>query len=191
MTTNPASGSELSPVPVYILAGGQSRRFGSDKARAPHDGVPLIVSVARLLEPVSSRITVVAAREGAYDDLGLRTIGDIVPQKGPLGGLLSAITDCGEDEWLFLAACDWVGIRADWVRRLLEHRTPEARAVVYKSEHYEPLFALYHTSIRETVAGLIEANRLETRDIFKETATMAMPPPEGWSDAVNLNRPAP
>jgi len=189
MTTNPASGSDLSPVPVYILAGGQSRRFGSDKARAPHDGVPLIVGVARLLEPVSSRITVVAAREGAYDDLGLRTIGDIVPEKGPLGGLLSAIADCGEDEWLFLAACDWVGIRAEWVSLLLEQRTPEARAVVYKSERYEPLFALYHTSIRETVVGLIEANRLETRNIFKETATVTMPPPEGWSDAVNLNRP--
>jgi molybdopterin-guanine dinucleotide biosynthesis protein A len=191
MTTNPPGGSDPFPVtvPVYILAGGHSRRFGTDKARAAHQGVPLLVGVARALEPVSSSTTVVAAYQGAYEDLGLKTIGDVVPDKGPLGGLLTAIKDCGEDQWLFLCACDWVGIRVEWVQALLERRTQDAQAVVYKSDRYEPLFALYHTSIRATVFGLVATDRLETRNVFGEAVTVALPPPDGWDEAVNLNRP--
>jgi molybdopterin-guanine dinucleotide biosynthesis protein A len=103
--------------------------------------------------------------------------------------LLSAIADCGRDRWLFLTACDWVGIRAEWALPLLERRSAEAQAVVYKGEHYEPLFALYHTSIRGTVADAIEADRLELRDVFNKVATATLPPPEGWSGVTNLNRP--
>jgi molybdopterin-guanine dinucleotide biosynthesis protein A len=191
MTTNPEGGSENLPatVPLYILAGGDSRRFGSDKARALRDGVPLLVGVARRLHPIASRITVVAARAGAYDDLGFRTIGDVVPRKGPLGGLLAAIEDCGRDQWLFLAACDWVGIRASWARRLLDHRAESTQAIAYKSDRYEPLFALYHTSLRDAVAARIEADRLEMRDLFSEAVTVNLHPPRGWDDALNVNRP--
>jgi molybdopterin-guanine dinucleotide biosynthesis protein A len=192
MTTSPAGGSDApsSTVPVYILAGGQSRRFGSDKARALHRGVPLLVGVARALESVASRTTVVAAREGAYEDLGLKTIGDVVRQKGPLGGLLTAIEDCRGEPWLFLSACDWVGVQAAWVAELLRRRTADSRAVVYKGERYEPLFALYHTSLRDTVADLIEADRLETRNVFELTVTVTLPLPDDWGEAVNLNRPS-
>lgn len=191
MTTSPGSGSDTPgpTVPVYILAGGQSRRFGSDKARAVVGGVPLLVSVARCLEPVSSHTTVVAAAAGAYDDLGFNTIADVVPHKGPLGGLLTAIEHSGPERWLFLSACDWVGVRADWVVSLLERRTPGVQAVVYRGERFEPLFALYHTSIRDTVAALIEAGRLETRNVFARATTEVLPPPREWAAATNLNRP--
>ncbi len=187
----PPSGSEdaARTIPVYILAGGMSRRYGSDKARALHRNTPLIVGVARALETVASRVTVVAATAGAYDDLGLKTIGDVVPQKGPLGGLLTAIEDCGDSEWLFLAACDWVGVQAQWVRILLQNRTEESRAVVFKDDRYQPLFALYHTALRDSVAELIGADRLETRSIFERTEAVTLPTPAGWDDAVNMNRP--
>ncbi len=187
----PPSGSEDTneTIPVYILAGGESRRYGSDKARALHRDTLLIVGVALALETVASRVTVVAATAGAYDDLGLKTIGDVVPQKGPLGGLLTAIEDCGDSGWLFLAACDWVGVRAQWVRTLLDNRTKESRAVVFKDDRYQPLFALYHTSLRDSVAELVGAGRLETRNIFERAETVTLPTPPGWDDAINMNRP--
>ena len=187
----PPSGSEekTPTIPVYILAGGQSRRYGSDKARALHHNTPLVVGVARALETVASRVTVVAATAGAYDDLGLKTIGDVVPQKGPLGGLLTAIEDCGDSEWFFLVACDWVGVRSRWVRTLLQNRKKESRAVVFKDDRYQPLFALYHTSLRDSVAKLVGADRLEMRSIFERAETVTLPTPAGWDDAINLNRP--
>jgi molybdopterin-guanine dinucleotide biosynthesis protein A len=191
MTTPPPNGSDAAhdTIPVYILAGGRSRRFGRDKARALHDGVPLVVGVARALEPVASRVTIVAAGGGAYDDLGLRTIGDVVPEKGPIGGLLTAIEDCRPGEWLLLAACDWVGVRAEWVLELLASRGDLSGCVVFKSDRYQPMFALYHTSIRETVAAQIEAGRLSMQQLYPVIATVALPLPDDWDRATNLNRP--
>ncbi len=55
---------------VYILAGGKSRRFGSDKARAEAKGVAVIVRVAEALASIAGTVTVVADRAGRYDDLG-------------------------------------------------------------------------------------------------------------------------
>jgi molybdopterin-guanine dinucleotide biosynthesis protein A len=174
---------------VYILAGGKSRRFGSDKARATRDGEPLIVGVARELKPVASRVTVVAATAGAYEDLGLPTIGDLVPDKGPLGGLLTSIDHCQNDDWLFLTACDWAGIRAEWVKRLMESRTSDVQAVLYRSTHLQTLFALYRVSVRPAVESLIDAGRLSIKDLLATIAAVTLAVPDDWSRAVNINRP--
>jgi len=176
-------------IPVYILAGGKSRRYGSDKARALRAGEPLIVRVARELERIASRTTVVAGRAGDYDDFGLRTIGDVVPDKGPMGGLLTAIEDCGEEDWLLLVACDWVGIRAGWVRLLLESRQDSSQAVVFRSDRNEPLFSLYHTSILDVTRRQIEAGRLAMQEVIERVAAVVVPAPDGWSDVLNLNEP--
>ncbi|MCK5619076.1 MAG: molybdenum cofactor guanylyltransferase [Candidatus Krumholzibacteria bacterium] len=191
MTTVRRSGSDSFPtaVPVYILAGDKSRRFGSDKARALHRGAPLITGVARALEPVASRITVVAAASGAYDDLGLPTIGDVLPDKGPMGGLLSAIDDCRGAQWLLLSACDWVGIQERWARLLLARRQSSLQVIIFRSDRLEPLFALYHTSIRKTAARLIDDDRLKMIELIDTVTTETVPAPGGWSDVINLNRP--
>ncbi len=82
-----------SPRPMaYVLAGGKSRRFGSDKARAMLAGQPLLLHVARQLEPVCSCVWVVAQRAGQYDDLGLPTLGDLALGLGPLAGLQTALS---------------------------------------------------------------------------------------------------
>lgn len=71
-------------VPVYILAGGRSSRFGSDKARAALHGRPMIVRIAELLRPVAESMIVVAEQSDKYADLGLLTIADAIPGQGPL-----------------------------------------------------------------------------------------------------------
>ena len=55
----------MEKVPVYILAGGRSSRFGHDKAMARLAGVPLLSRVGTLAAPFASRITVVAEHAGA------------------------------------------------------------------------------------------------------------------------------
>jgi molybdopterin-guanine dinucleotide biosynthesis protein A len=80
-------------VGAYILAGGKSRRFGSDKALAMVEGRPLIARLADRVRPHVARVTVVAERVDKYAHLGLRTIGDVVAGLGPLGGLRTALED--------------------------------------------------------------------------------------------------
>lgn len=87
-----------------VLAGGQSRRFGSDKALAEFDGQTLL---ARAVAALSQwcELVVVAGR----DEAPARTIADRPgPDMGPLGGLagglhfarahgFAAILTCGVD----------------------------------------------------------------------------------------------
>ncbi len=70
-----------------ILAGGQARRFGSDKAQALHQGVRLIDRVAAALEAQCGAV-VVCGRE----EPGFACIADWPePGLGPLGGLAAAL----------------------------------------------------------------------------------------------------
>ncbi len=190
MPTPRRNGSDANEprVPVYILAGGRSRRFGSDKARAEIEGLPLILYVAESLADVADSVTVVAREASVYADLGLRTIGDVVRNKGPLGGLLTAIDDRGHDGWVFVTACDWVGIQGCWVRRLLSERRA-GRVVLFESPRDQPLFGLYHTSVRAAVAKQIELGRLKMLHLLEEIDIVRVPAPDGWNRAVNLNQP--
>ncbi len=177
-------------VPVYILAGGRSRRYGSDKARLVIEGQPLLVRVARELADLASSMTVVARSAGDYDDLGLRTIRDSIPDKGPMGGLLAAFEDAGPAEWLFLTACDWVGIRVGWARKLVDARREDVRAVVYRSDRYHPLFGLYHTAAQDDVLRHIHDDDLKMQHLLDRLPTRSMPVPDDWDELINLNRPA-
>ena len=108
----------MTKLPVYILAGGRSSRFGQDKARAIVDGNPLIIQVATSLQQISSRTKVIADSKDKYNDLGLDTIADDIPGKGPISGLHKAINDLQAndgDSWFLLAACDLVQIKSTWI----------------------------------------------------------------------------
>ncbi len=177
------------PVPVYLLAGGRSSRFGEDKARALLDGEPLLLRLARLLAPVASALTVVAEREGKHADLGLRTLADRRPGLGPLAGLETALLDRG-DGWLLLTSCDWVTLEPAWVSRLLAARSPGAHAVAFRGEVWQPLLALYHTGLAPQVTVRLEAGQLPLWRLLEGCGATAVPLPEDWDRALQANTPA-
>ena len=65
-----------------ILAGGQSRRFGSDKAQARLDGATLIDRVSAALAPQVASLVICGRSPGLADRPG---------GVGPLGGLAAAL----------------------------------------------------------------------------------------------------
>jgi molybdopterin-guanine dinucleotide biosynthesis protein A len=101
-----------------IIAGGQSSRFGSDKALALLDGRPLIDHVADGLRGQTSHL-VVCGRTWP----GLESVPDRpAPDLGPLGGLCGALTyahDHGFDAVL-TAGCDVLPIPDSLAERLGE-----------------------------------------------------------------------
>lgn len=156
-------------LPLYILAGGQSRRFGSDKARALIEEKTLVVRVAEALAPTSAQVTVVARDAGQYEDLGLTTIGDEVTGLGPMGGLLTALKRREIKHgpgWVIVASCDWVNPDPRWLEPLVgavmdEPSAKYRPAVAFKDERWQPLPGLYHTSllprVEQSIAGASQA----------------------------------
>lgn len=84
-----------------ILAGGQSRRFGSDKAEALVDGVKLLDRVAHALRPQVDALVVVG-REWP----GLANAPDWPePGQGPLGGLAGALDHAQRQKFDHVLTC--------------------------------------------------------------------------------------
>jgi molybdopterin-guanine dinucleotide biosynthesis protein A len=178
----------MDKVPVYILAGGRSSRFGRDKARLEITGEPLLVHVARSLKPAAAEITVIADRPGKYRDLGFETIADLRPGLGPLGGLQAALSR-GGNGWLLCASCDRIGIRPEWLQELLTGRRDRATAVVFRGRIWQPLPALYHTSLAPQVDAAIESGRLTPWTLLEQNDTVALELPTDWGTSLDINEP--
>lgn len=99
-----------------ILAGGQSRRFGSDKAEAYFEGRALLEHVADALRPQTADL-VVAGRDWP----GLSKVADL-PEAGigPLGGLAGALDHAWRHDFdaVLTSGCDIIGLPNDLVERL-------------------------------------------------------------------------
>ncbi|MFI5380288.1 MAG: NTP transferase domain-containing protein [Tepidisphaerales bacterium] len=177
----------MQTVPVYILAGGRSSRFGSDKARALLAGRPLIAHVAEQARPCASCITVVADQVGKYDDLGLRTICDLDPGNGPVGGLQTALHDCSAPGWLAVVPCDLAGLKTAWITSLLARCADGPVAIALKGDRWEPLLALYHTSLRDRVDRRVAAGLLAMHNLLDDHNAIAVPLPSGWPAVCQVN----
>ncbi len=146
----------------YVLAGGASSRFGTDKALAELQGQTMLERAASLLATLVPSVKVVSPTvrlsAGAVE-----TIPDRWPGEGPLGGILTALLDAkngGEnDSWNLIVSCDMPMLTADWLRYLVQRAmASEAEAAVPKSPHgWEPLCACWRTSATELVLPNFEA----------------------------------
>lgn len=99
-----------------ILAGGRSRRMGTDKALVPVGGIPMIERVAAALGDVANEVVIV----GRHDPLaGIPAVPDELPgPRGPLRGLVAALRHAA-DRPVLLVAVDHPLVRPATLRGLL------------------------------------------------------------------------
>lgn len=91
---------------LAILAGGQSNRMGQDKALIPFLGRPLISRVLdRLASLAQESIIIISGGAEAYTKFGVKVIKDLLPGRGALGGLYTAISEATHPA-VAVAACD-------------------------------------------------------------------------------------
>jgi molybdopterin-guanine dinucleotide biosynthesis protein A len=88
-----------------ILAGGESRRMGRDKAWIEFDGKPLIERVADALERLTSELIVVTNNPKPYERLDARLVSDMLPGNGSLGGIYSGL-HAARFKYSLVVACD-------------------------------------------------------------------------------------
>ena len=95
------------PLSAAALAGGQSRRMGTDKALLPlvAGGEPMLGVVLKRLSAVADDVLVVADDRAKYAALGARVVPDLRPDVGALGGIQAAIASSAHDHCL-VVACD-------------------------------------------------------------------------------------
>jgi molybdopterin-guanine dinucleotide biosynthesis protein A len=174
-------------LPVYLLAGGRSSRFGSDKARAEIAGVPLITRLARWLEPLAAPLVVVADGRDKYQDLGLSTIADLLPGMGPLGGLHAALSHAQGLDWTLVVSCDLLELRMEWLEELGRHATGQTRAVVFRDRFWQPFPGLYHPRLLSEIERNIQAGDWAVNRLLERTRALGLALPPDWPPLIQAN----
>lgn len=180
------------PVFGLVLAGGESRRMGRDKALLVRDGRSQLDYVTALLEAVTDRVFISTRREQENDAERSRfaQIVDRYDGIGPVAGILSAMDAHPDVTWL-IVACDLPNIDQATLEYLLDHRSAEQPFTAFCSSYDglpEPLCALYRPGSDAIVRQFVDDGVVCPRKILirSDTYLLEQPHPKALD---NINTP--
>ena len=178
------------PVFGLVLAGGQSRRMGRDKALLQHDGQSQLAHMVAVLDGVVDQVFVSARRDQANDSERSRfeLIIDAYDDMGPVAGILSALQAHPQADWL-VVACDLPNIDRATLEFLLQHRSATQPFTAFRSSHDdlpEPLCAIYTAGSDALLQEFIEQGLVCPRKMLIRSDTLLLTQPNPQSlDNVN------
>lgn len=151
-----------------VLAGGESRRMGRDKAFLTLDGVSLIEHVLRALRGVFPRTIIVTNNPSAYVSYDAVIVTDAVDKQCPLTGIYSGLLH-SKDEYNFVAACDMPFLNPDLITYMAGLVNGYDIVVpMMDGKNVEPLHAIYSKKLLPIIAKRLQADERKIQGIFKE-----------------------
>ena len=162
-------------ITAVLLAGGESRRMGNDKATILLRGKPLWqiqIDLLRKLEP--AEIFVSARTDPSWRPADVQFVADDPPSRGPLSGLAASMLKVRTTHLLALAI-DMPFMSENYLRYLYDHIELGTGVVPTIDNRAEPLAAIYPReanadfrsalvgadfSLQTLVCDLIEAGKL-------------------------------
>lgn len=139
---------------ALILAGGDSRRMGQDKAALVLDGKTLLESVTATMQQAFSKVIVSVRQLRA--GVGVPQVQDEQAAAGPLAGLIAGLAQA-DTPWVFAVACDMPFVTQAVVSRLASCRGGFQAVVPMVDGYPQPLAAFYAQSalavMRANMAG--------------------------------------
>ncbi|MEJ2698669.1 MAG: formate dehydrogenase accessory sulfurtransferase FdhD [Desulfuromonadales bacterium] len=186
---------KISGITGVILAGGESRRMGSDKSLLPIQGARFIDHVYDRMEELFDEVFIVTNSPEFYREISCRKVPDIYPSKGSLTGIHSGLCHAGQEK-VFVAACDMPFLSAETIRRLcLEKEEGDDVVVPRSGRGVEPLHALYDKRCLPAIETVLSAGEKRIVSFFPQVRVHEVPEvifkdcdPEGRSFR-NINTP--
>ncbi len=158
-------------ISAVLLAGGESRRMGKDKATLLFRGKPLWqiqLDLLRKLEPAELFIS--ARTDPVWRSPEVKFVQDDPPSRGALSGLAMALARMRTKHLLALAV-DMPFVTDKYLRFLCDQIGPDRGVVPMIGDRAEPLAAIYPAEAhRDVIAALSGANfslQTLTRQLIK------------------------
>ena len=148
-----------------VLAGGRSTRMGTDKALLQVDGVRLIDGAVATLCGLFPEVLIIANDPQPYAGLAVPVHADLVPEKGSLGGIYTAVAAATHPH-VFCLACDMPFANPALIRFLCTLAEGHDVVVPRTAEGLQPLHALYGRGCLPPMRGQIEADRLKIDRLY-------------------------
>jgi molybdopterin-guanine dinucleotide biosynthesis protein A len=159
--------AENPEVTAIILAGGKSRRMGSNKALLKYGDTTFIERQIARLSTIFHEIILSANDASIYAHLPLPVVPDIMPGKGPLSGICAGIMR-STNYYTFVVACDMPFI-SEKVILYLKRFITDYDVVVPRTERgLEPLHAFYSKNCIQPMQQCLKEDRLRIIDFFSE-----------------------
>ena len=153
-------------VSAAILAGGKSTRMGGkDKSLLILNGLTFVETIRKKLEKYISEIFIVTKENEKLEEMKFSVFPDLIVDKGPLGGLYTALS-VSEASKVLLVACDMPHLDELLVENFIDSVSDEDVLMPLKDSKPEPLFAIYDRNCLPTIINKIENGRLEMTSFF-------------------------
>lgn len=154
-----------------ILAGGKSSRFGKDKSLLVVEGKTILERVKSVLSSIFSEVIVVMK--------------DIIPNKGPLGGIYTALLNSNLP-YIFVSACDMPFLKDSVIKEIVD-KVDNFDIVVPKTKNgLHPLCAVYSKKCTPIIKEAIDKGELKVQGIFSKLNTKVV---DIAGEIVNINTP--
>lgn len=124
--------------------------------------------IAHIISTVSDmfqKVILVSNEPDAYEDLGLDVVKDILPYRGPMGGILSGLL-VAETDHAFVMACDMPLVDKKLIRDMTEIRHGHDVVVLSHSQGLEPLLGVYSKSCIKPLEESLFAGKLAVQDLL-------------------------
>ncbi len=169
-----------------VLAGGQSRRMGRDKAFLLVGGRLLIERTLATLERRFPEVLIVANEVGKYAHLGRRVAADLRPGAGALGGIYTAVALAARPAThVFLCACDMPFLDERLIDLLVRQVgagapvdvvVPEDPSAPDSSAGLHPLCAVYSRRVLPAIERSLAAGRLKVIGFYDDVVVRRVGP---------------
>ncbi len=153
------------PVTALVLCGGKSRRMGRPKAFLPFEGTTMLGHVLGKVRDLFSEVFLVANEPDNYEDLGVDVVKDILPYRGPLGGILSGLL-VAKHEYSFVIACDMPLVDKRLIREMTASRHGNDVVVLAHDLGVEPLLGVYSKNCIKPLEESLFAGNLSLQEFL-------------------------
>lgn len=172
----------MMPFTIAINAGGKSSRMGADKAFVDLLGQPMIEHIlVRVAHLGQSETILITNKPAEYAHLNLPLYSDVLPDKGSLGGIYTALHHSTSDYTLVIA-CDMPFINPDLLRYmtgLIAAPDGPYDVIVPRVEGYpEGLHAIYRKTCLPFIRERLDADRLKIIGFYESVRVRYLDEPE-------------
>jgi molybdopterin-guanine dinucleotide biosynthesis protein A len=145
---------------ISILCGGKSSRMQSEKGLVLYKNKAFIEHIIEAVLPISNNIQLIT-NSNNYDYLKYNTVKDRIIDKGPIGGIYSALAN-SETELNLILSCDIPLISTEILLELIEKHSTDFDITIFEdANRIHPLIGIYSKNCLPILKKTIEENDLK------------------------------
>lgn len=178
----------MATISAYIIAGGKSSRMGSDKGMLFLNETVFIAHIVKALRDASIQNITIVSSNADYDFLNCNRIEDIYPNKGPVGGIFTALSHSKTEQNIILSV-DIPLISADIITWLIANIDKEKLITQVKvGDKVSPLIAVYNKVTVSIFEEHLKREELKLRMVVEAIPNQTIEVPEKWQSLLqNIN----